>query len=74
MKSIWGTPWLRDVKSDSPSHVCQPSRRELSLDETQARSHKAHLVAGWRLPWIVEPVAGAHSAYSILMTREDAPT
>jgi hypothetical protein len=33
----------------------------------------AWLVAGWRLPWIVEPIAGAHSAYSVLMTREDEP-
>jgi hypothetical protein len=31
------------------------------------------LAAGWRLPLVVEPMAGPHGAYSILLTREDDP-
>jgi hypothetical protein len=31
------------------------------------------LVEGWRLPWIVEPLAGHHGAYSVLLERDDAP-
>ena len=33
----------------------------------------AHLAAGWQLPWIVEPMAGHHGEYSVLLTRSDAP-
>jgi hypothetical protein len=32
------------------------------------------LVAGWRLPFIVEPCGGHHRHYSILLTREHEPT
>ena len=31
------------------------------------------LADGWQLPWIVQPMGGAHGAYSILMTRDDPP-
>lgn len=32
------------------------------------------LVEGWRLPeLVIEPMAGPHGAYSILLTREDEP-
>jgi hypothetical protein len=32
-----------------------------------------YLATGWQLPWIVEPMAGPHGAYSVLVTRDDAP-
>ena len=31
------------------------------------------LADGWQLPWIVQPMGGAHGAYSILMTRNTPP-
>jgi hypothetical protein len=33
----------------------------------------ALLAAGWELPWIVQPMAGPHGHYSVLLTRADAP-
>jgi len=29
----------------------------------------ALLADGWELPWVVEPMAGHHGAWSILLTR-----
>jgi hypothetical protein len=31
------------------------------------------LAQGWHLPWIVEPMAGHHGAWSVLLVRDDAP-
>lgn len=32
-----------------------------------------HLLSlGWRLPWIVDVMAGSHGTYSVMLEREDA--
>ena len=33
----------------------------------------ALLAAGWRLPFVVEPMAGHHGVHSIMLERGDLP-